>query len=113
MDMSVDESAYDLLLLMVGCGAVLGVLFEEFIQLAVDGGCESVDDMSFVATDPGFHRFDIIAFGLAPMRIIAPKLHLSRLEVVTRVVFVRETDRADVERFDGFEEVRRVHGEHM
>ena len=70
------------------------------IYPVVDTRRHAEDDAPFIAKNARFHRDYIVAFGLAPMGIIAFELHLGSLEIIARVVFVVKRYGADIEHFD-------------
>ena len=47
------------------------------------------------------------------MRIVAFELHLARLEIIARVILVRDADRTDIERFHILKKVVLAQRQHM
>ena len=113
MDMSVDDGAHFLHLVVYRQLQVLGMCGKHGIHFGVDARGQPVGHTPFVTFYAGLHGHHVVAFALLPARVVTPQLHLGGFQIVARVKLIRDTHRTDIQCFEGCEEVFLAHRQHM
>ena len=83
-------------------------------QFIVDAGCRLEVYPAFEAEQPGLHVQQVVRLTLLESGIVALLLELLRLEIVARVVFVRDGERSDVHLHQAVQDVPlAANGKHL
>jgi len=88
--------------------------FREFVQPGVDARKGFVVDASLLSEDASLHVVEVVLLRLLERRIVPLHLELLRLEVVTGIVLVADTERHEVELLESlYDRAFARHREHL